>query len=142
MAETHDPTKAAAPTAPARSSRTRAVKKQTFVVSHLREAEFLAGLRPYADYRDLGIAKATDGLAQAHVIRFKPPFEPEEASTPHYHVVDFQMAGTGLGLKARAPIRSKREAVGYSRLGSSTPCSDIPTTANCLRSCCRPISRR
>lgn len=84
-------TKAATPTAPVRSSRTRAVKKQTFVVSHLREAEFLAGLRPYADYRDLGIAKATDGLAQAHVIRFKPLFKPEEASTPHYHVVDFQM---------------------------------------------------
>ena len=28
---------------------------------------------------------------QAHVIRFVPPFEPKEASTPHYHEVDFQM---------------------------------------------------
>ncbi len=83
--------KASSPTEPARSPQTRAGKKQKFVVSHLREAEFLAGLRPYADYRDLGIAKATDGLAQAHVIRFRPPFRPEEASTPHYHVVDFQM---------------------------------------------------
>jgi quercetin dioxygenase-like cupin family protein len=30
-------------------------------------------------------------MAQAHVIRFVPPFEPKEASTPHYHEVDFQM---------------------------------------------------
>ena len=50
-----------------------------------------SGLRSYADYRDLGIAKATDGLARAHVIPFKPPCRPEEASSPHYHVVDFQM---------------------------------------------------
>jgi len=66
-------------------------KRQTFVVSHVREADFLAGLRPYALYRDLGIAEATDRLAQAHVIRLRPPFRPAEASTPHYHVVDFQM---------------------------------------------------
>ena len=31
------------------------------------------------------------GMVQAHVIRFVPPFEPKEASTPHYHEVDFQM---------------------------------------------------
>lgn len=79
------------PMEPASGQRTRAGRGQRFVVSHLRDAEFLAGLRPYADYRDLGIAEATDGLAQAHVIRFKPPFRPEEASTPHYHAVDFQM---------------------------------------------------
>ena len=30
-------------------------------------------------------------MVQAHVIRFVPPFEPKEASTPHYHEVDFQM---------------------------------------------------
>jgi quercetin dioxygenase-like cupin family protein len=30
-------------------------------------------------------------MVQAHVIRFIPPFRPEEASTPHYHDVDFQM---------------------------------------------------
>lgn len=79
------------PTAPARSPPTRTGEKHKFVVSHLRDAEFLAGLRTYAHYRDLGIAKATDGQAQAHVIRFIPPFRPEEASTPHYHLVDFQM---------------------------------------------------
>ena len=45
----------------------------------------------YAKYRDLGLAAATGGMVQAHVIRFVPPFEPTEASTPHYHNVDFQM---------------------------------------------------
>jgi quercetin dioxygenase-like cupin family protein len=62
-----------------------------FTVSHHSEVDFAGGLRKYAKYRDLGIAAATDGMVQAHVIRFVPPFEPKEASTPHYHEVDFQM---------------------------------------------------
>ena len=65
--------------------------KQKFTVSHHRDADFASGLRAYAKYRDLGIAAATGGMVQAHVIRFVPPFEPQEASTPHYHEVDFQM---------------------------------------------------
>ena len=65
--------------------------KQKFAVSHHRETDFAEGLRAYAKYRDLGIAAATGGMVQAHVIRFVPPFEPKEASTPHYHEVDFQM---------------------------------------------------
>jgi hypothetical protein len=69
----------------------KARPKQKFTVSHLREADFAEGLRNYAKYRDLGIAAATSGMVQAHVIGFVPPFEPKEASTPHYHDVDFQM---------------------------------------------------
>jgi hypothetical protein len=65
--------------------------KHTFTVSHHREEDFKQGLRAYAKYRDLGVASATGGMAQAHVIRLVPPFRPEEASTPHYHHVDFQM---------------------------------------------------
>jgi quercetin dioxygenase-like cupin family protein len=65
--------------------------KQKFAVSHHREADFADGLRIYAKYRDLGFAAASGGMVQAHVIRFVPPFEPKEASTPHYHEVDFQM---------------------------------------------------
>jgi quercetin dioxygenase-like cupin family protein len=65
--------------------------KQRFTVSHARDADFKQGLRAYATYRDLGIAAATGGVAQAHVIRFVSPFRPEEAATPHYHEVDFQM---------------------------------------------------
>ena len=64
---------------------------QRFVVSHPNEADFKGGLRTYAEYRDLGISQATGGLAQAHVIRFVPPFRPEEVSKRHLHDVEFQM---------------------------------------------------
>ena len=79
--------RAAAPTRrkPGKSS------KQRFVVSHLNESDFQTGLRTYAHYRDLGISRATDGLVQAHVIRFVPPCRPEEVSKLHYHDVEFQM---------------------------------------------------
>jgi hypothetical protein len=80
-------TKRAATPIPGRKAR----PKQKFIVSHHREADFAEGLRSYAKYRDLGIAAASGGMVQAHVIRFVPPFEPKEASTPHYHEVDFQM---------------------------------------------------
>jgi mannose-6-phosphate isomerase-like protein (cupin superfamily) len=66
--------------------------EQRFTVSHLREEDFKAdGLRAYAKYRDLGIAAATNGMVQAHVIRFVPPCRPEEVSKLHTHDVDFQM---------------------------------------------------
>jgi hypothetical protein len=71
--------------------RAKARPKHKFTVSHHREQDFDQGLRTYAKYRDLGIAPATRGMVQAHVIKFIPPFRPEEVSTPHYHDVDFQM---------------------------------------------------
>ena len=65
---------------------------QKFTVSHLDEADFkTGGLRNYSAYRDLGIAAATHGLAQAHVIRMTKPFSPE-MSERHHHEVEFQMA--------------------------------------------------
>ena len=73
------------------AKRAKARSKHKFAVSHHREADFDQGLRTYAKYRDLGIVQATGGMARAHVIRFIPPFRPEEVSTPHYHDVDFQM---------------------------------------------------
>ena len=74
-------------------AKTRAKKqpKQKFHVSHHNEADFDQGLRTYAKYRDLGLAGATGGMVQAHVIRFIPPFKPEDVSTPHFHDVDLQM---------------------------------------------------
>ena len=66
-------------------------RPQTFAASHLREEDFDAGLRPYSAYRDLGVAAATDGMVQAHVIRMTRPFETGEVDVPHYHDVDFQM---------------------------------------------------
>ena len=75
----------------AKAARARPRPKQRFVVSHPREEDFDSGLRRYAQYRDLGIADATGGMVQAHVIRFVPPCRPEEVSKLHYHEVDFQM---------------------------------------------------
>jgi len=66
-------------------------RPQKFTVSHHRDEDFDAGLRAYSAYRDLGIAPATGGLVQAHVIRMTKPFETGEVDTPHYHDVEFQM---------------------------------------------------
>ena len=81
--------------APARKSapakRARATAPQRFTVSHLREDDFQPnGLRAYALYRDLGIADATGGLAQAHVIRMVPPVT-DEVRQRHLHNVDLQL---------------------------------------------------
>ena len=65
--------------------------QQHFVVSHLREADFkTGGLRDYSAYRDLAVAEATSGLAQAHVIRMIAPYR-SELSVRHHHNVQFQM---------------------------------------------------
>ena len=40
---------------------------------------------------DLGIAEASHGLAQAHVIRLQGPCDPNEVSKLHFHDVEFQM---------------------------------------------------
>jgi hypothetical protein len=76
---------------PAATAKAKPRSKQRFIASHLREEDFHGGLRRYAKYRDLGMADATGGMVQAHVIRFVPPCRPEEVSKLHYHDVDFQM---------------------------------------------------
>jgi mannose-6-phosphate isomerase-like protein (cupin superfamily) len=66
--------------------------KQRVAISHYRDEDFKTnGLRVYAQYRDLGIAGATHGLAQAHVIRLIGPCNPAEVSKLHFHDVEFQM---------------------------------------------------
>ena len=65
--------------------------KQSFVASHHSPDAFEQGLRRYAQYRDLGIAAATGGLARAHVIKMIPPCDPAEVSKRHFHDVEFQM---------------------------------------------------
>jgi Cupin domain len=70
----------------------KAKPKQKFNVSHFRAEDFKTdGLRSYANYRDLGMSKATNGLLQAHVIRLLPPCDPKVVSKRHYHDVDLQM---------------------------------------------------
>ena len=61
-----------------------------FSVSHTDTSEFRDdGLRPFFQYRDLGIRDATNGAVVAHVIRAKPGMQlhPER----HHHEVEFQM---------------------------------------------------
>ncbi|MDM0044934.1 cupin domain-containing protein [Variovorax dokdonensis] len=66
-------------------------KAQHFAISHHDEAAFKRdGLRDYSSYRDLGVAAATGGLAQAQVIRMTAPFHPS-LSRKHHHNVQFQM---------------------------------------------------
>ena len=63
-----------------------------FVVSHLRSKDFKSdGLRTYAQYRDLGVKDATNGMAVAHVIRFVGQCDPKVVSKEHLHEADFQM---------------------------------------------------
>jgi hypothetical protein len=68
-----------------------AAPTQTFTVSHLNEADFKQdGLRTYALYRDLGIAGATGGLCQAHVIRLLSPCT-DEVRKQHLHEAELQL---------------------------------------------------
>jgi hypothetical protein len=70
----------------------RAGPKQRIAISHYRDEDFKAdGLRAYAHYRDLGMAAASHGVAQAHVIRLIGPCNPAEVSKLHFHDVEFQM---------------------------------------------------
>jgi hypothetical protein len=69
---------------------TRTAPAQAFAFSHLQGAHFESGLRTYASYRDLGFAKASQGAAVAHVIRFVPPCT-DEVRVWHTHDVEFQM---------------------------------------------------
>ncbi|APG10931.1 MULTISPECIES: cupin domain-containing protein [Bradyrhizobium] len=85
--------KAKARTTPAKAAPKKPARpKQRIAISHHREEDFKAdGLRAYAKYRDLGIAEASHGLAQAHVIRLQGPCDPNEVSKLHFHDVEFQM---------------------------------------------------
>ncbi|MGE0417483.1 MAG: cupin domain-containing protein [Acetobacteraceae bacterium] len=83
--------KAVSRPAPAAKRLTTAAPPQTFTVRHANEADFRAdGLRPYALYRDLGIAVATGGLCQAHVIRLVPPCT-DEVRKRHIHETELQL---------------------------------------------------
>ncbi|MFI4931056.1 MAG: cupin domain-containing protein [Burkholderiales bacterium] len=60
-----------------------------FVVSHAEGARFERGLRAFFEYRDLGIAQATEGRVVAHVIRAAAGTE--FSSQPHWHETTFQL---------------------------------------------------
>jgi quercetin dioxygenase-like cupin family protein len=77
--------------APKAKAPARRPVKQRFIASHLKDSVFEQGLRSYSAYRDLGVAAATQGLAQAHVIRMILPCDPAVVSKEHYHDVEFQL---------------------------------------------------
>jgi mannose-6-phosphate isomerase-like protein (cupin superfamily) len=54
-----------------------------------KEADWETGLRPYFEYRDLGIKDATKGKVLAHVIRARQPCQ--GPSGYHSHGLEFQM---------------------------------------------------
>lgn len=65
-------------------------KNQSFTISHADSGAFQgAGLRPFFEYRDLGIKSATNARYGAHVIRAVPGME--SPGTWHSHDLDFQM---------------------------------------------------
>jgi len=98
--------------AAATRAKAKARPKQTFNVSHFRAEDFRAdGLRSYAKYRDLGMSKATNGLLQAHVIRFIPPCDPAVVSKRHFHDVDVTMREGAAWLQ---PPRIKHTVLDYS----------------------------
>ena len=69
----------------------RSTPAQRFTVSHLNDADFKRdGLRAYALYRDLGIAAASGGLCQAHVIRLLSPCT-DEVRTAHQHDTELRL---------------------------------------------------
>ena len=57
--------------------------------SFKKKAKWKPGLRPYFEYRDLGIVKATKGKVLAHVLRAKSPCN--GPSGYHSHDLEFQM---------------------------------------------------
>ncbi len=68
----------------------RLFDNQAFTISHADSSPFAgAGLRPFFEYRKLGIHTATKGAYDAHVIRAVPGME--SPATWHTHDLDFQM---------------------------------------------------
>jgi quercetin dioxygenase-like cupin family protein len=65
------------------------VTTKGFVASHAEGANFERGLRSFYEYRDLGIKEATEGKADAHVIRAAAGSE--FSSQPHIHKTTFQL---------------------------------------------------
>ncbi|SNX29189.1 Mannose-6-phosphate isomerase, cupin superfamily [Polynucleobacter meluiroseus] len=60
--------------------------------SHVKaqDTQFLpGGLRDFFLYRDLGVAKATNGKVIAHIVKANKP--PVEGTGWHYHVAEFQI---------------------------------------------------
>jgi len=80
--------------------------KMRFSVSHLRDSKFVAdGLRPYFEYRDLGVRDSTGGKAVMHVIRARGGHQ--ATGDWHRHAVQLQLVYV-----LRGWVRFEYEGVG------------------------------
>ena len=71
-------------------NRTMTEKTTKSFAAHEKDARWARdGLRPYFEYRDVGIKDATEGKVLAHIIRAAQPCEGPMGY--HSHVLDFQM---------------------------------------------------
>lgn len=84
-------TRTARRVAPAAVAPKPAAKPQKVAISHYNNNDFETGLRSYAQYRDLGVVEASNGMVRAHVLRFTEPCDPKVVSKLHFHDTEFQM---------------------------------------------------
>lgn len=91
--------------------------KQKFVIRHYAESEFkTGGLRAAAEYRDLGVSEATNGMYTAHVARLAPgALKDKEPSKMHHHDLSFHMVYV---LKGWMKAEFEGEGVHTMRAGS------------------------
>jgi len=70
-------------------------QKQKFSANYAKDAQYQQGLRDFMEYRDLGIADATNGAFRAHVVRVKAEDKGGDhdmhTTGVHQHLCDFQM---------------------------------------------------
>lgn len=110
-------------------ARTNGWPKQSFHVSHLREEDFKGGaFRSYVLSRDLGFAKATNGLVEAHVNRRARPFDAKEVSKVHFHDTLFQMVYVLKGW-----VRSEFEGHGILEMREGSCWIQPPGIRHCVR---------
>ena len=64
---------------------------QRLSTSFCKDASWQPGLRSFFEYRDLGIAQATGGTFNAHVIRVRKPVQAFPKTGSHFHKLNFQM---------------------------------------------------
>lgn len=79
---------APAPTPSCGGPATPSAHASDLTITHAADATFTRGLRSFFEYRDLGVHRATNGAAVAHVIRAVPGTHAE--GVPHRHDVTFQ----------------------------------------------------
>jgi hypothetical protein len=115
-----------------------------FVISRARDGGFEGGgLRQKFEYRDLDIAKATQGRFHAHVVRIDG--EGQQIAAEHWHELDFQLVyilQDWIEFDYEGVARSvlKPATTSINRPASTIRCSAIRPISNYSKSPARLIS--